>query len=70
MDNRRLFGIENHENLLYLSAEGIHKMGDHGPNINALETGNFFFNNGLNSYCVIINSKQNRPNKKLKNMKK
>lgn len=32
MDNRQLFGAENHVNQLYLSSGRIYKMGEHSPN--------------------------------------
>lgn len=41
MDNRQLFGVEKHVNQLYLSSGRIYKMGDHGPDVSAVETGKF-----------------------------
>lgn len=41
VDNRQLFGVAQPVNQLYLSFGRIHKMGDHGPDITAMETGRF-----------------------------
>lgn len=46
MDNKQLFSVEKtSNNQLYLSSAGrIHKMGDHSPDMTALETGNIKIN--------------------------
>jgi hypothetical protein len=41
VDNQKLFSSAQNKNQLFLSVGRLYKMGDHGPDMNALESGTY-----------------------------